>query len=42
MRVDVSNDIYFATEEVGVRFLDCLDPELMADPSCAVLQLAAS
>jgi len=42
MRVDVSIDIYFATEEVGVRFLDRFDPELMADPSCAVLQLAAS
>ena len=42
MRVDVSNDIYFATDEVGVRFLERFDPELMADASCSVLQLAAS
>ncbi len=42
MRVDVSNDIYFATDEVGVRFLERFDAQLMADPSCAVLQLAAS
>jgi HK97 family phage major capsid protein len=42
MRVDVSNDIYFATDEVGVRFLERFDPELMADQSNAVLQLAAS
>src|SRR5258705_2546162 len=41
VRVDVSNDIYFATDEVGIRFLERFDPELMADPSCAVLQLAA-
>jgi HK97 family phage major capsid protein len=42
MRVDVSNDIYFATDEVGIRFLERFDPELMADQACAVLQLAAS
>jgi HK97 family phage major capsid protein len=42
MRVDVSNDIYFATDEVGIRFLERFDPELMADQSNAVLQLAAS
>jgi hypothetical protein len=42
MRVDVSNDIYFATDEVGVRFLERFDPELMADQACAVLQLASS
>jgi HK97 family phage major capsid protein len=42
MRTDVSNDIYFATDEVGVRFLERFDPELMADQSCSVLQLAAS
>jgi HK97 family phage major capsid protein len=42
MRVDVSNEIYFATDEVGIRFLERFDPELMADQSCAVLQLAAS
>jgi len=42
MRVDVSNDIYFATDEVGVRFLERFDPELMADQSNAVLQLSAS
>ena len=41
MRVDVSNDIYFATDEVGVRFLEPIDSELMADQSNAVLQLAA-
>jgi len=42
MRVDVSNDIYFATDEVGVRFLERFGPELMADQSNAVLQLTAS
>lgn len=42
MRVDVSNDVYFATDEVGVRFLERFDPELMADQAMAVLQLAAS
>src|SRR5882672_1569937 len=42
MRIDVSNDIYFATDEVGIRFLERFDPELMADQSNAVLQLAAS
>ncbi len=42
MRVDVSNDIYFATDEVGIRFLERFDPELMADQSNAVLQLSAS
>ena len=42
MRVDDSNDLYFATDEAVVRFLERFDPELMADPSCAVLQLAAS
>jgi HK97 family phage major capsid protein len=42
MRVDVSNDIYFATDEVGVRFLERFDPELMADQSNAVLQLSAT
>src|SRR4051794_40944176 len=42
MRVDVSNDIYFATDEVGIRFLERFDAQLLADQSCAVLQLAAS
>jgi HK97 family phage major capsid protein len=42
MRMDVSNDIYFATDEVGIRFLERFDPELMADQSNAVLQLSAS
>lgn len=42
MRVDVSNDIYFATDEVGIRFLERFDPELMADQSNAVLQLSAT
>jgi HK97 family phage major capsid protein len=42
LRVDVSNDIYFPTDEIGVRFVERFDPELMADASCAVLQLAAS
>jgi hypothetical protein len=31
-----------ATDEVGVRFLDRFDPELMADQFNTVLQLAAS
>jgi len=42
MRADVSNDIYFATDEIGIRFLERFDPELMADQSNAVLQLTAS
>ncbi len=42
LRADVSNDIYFATDEVGVRFLERFDTQLMADQSCAVLQLSAS
>jgi HK97 family phage major capsid protein len=42
LRADVSNDIYFATDEVGVRFLERFDTQLMADQSCAVLQLCAS
>jgi HK97 family phage major capsid protein len=42
VRVDVSNDIYFATDEVGVRFLERFVPKPMADDANAVLQLAAS
>jgi HK97 family phage major capsid protein len=42
VRVDVSNDVYFATDEVGVRFLERFVPKSMADDANAVLQLAAS
>jgi hypothetical protein len=42
MRVDVSNDVYFASDEIAIRFLERFDPQLMADQSCALLQLAAS
>jgi len=31
-----------ATDEVGIRFLERFDPELMSDQSNAVLQLSAS
>lgn len=42
VRVDISNDIYFATDEIGVRFLERFVPKSMADTANAVLQLAAS
>jgi hypothetical protein len=40
--VDVSNEVYFATDEIGVRFLERFVPKPMADDANAVLQLAAS
>ena len=40
--VQVSRDVYFATDEVGIRALERFDIQLMADPATAVLQLAAS
>ena len=42
VRVDVSNEVYFATDEIGVRFLERFVPKPMADDANAVLQLAAS
>ena len=40
--VQISRDVYFATDEVGIRALERFDIELMADQATAVLQLAAS
>ena len=40
--VQVSRDVYFATDEVGIRALERFDIQLMADSATAVLQLAAS
>ncbi len=40
--IQVSRDVYFATDEVGIRALERFDIQLMADNATAVLQLAAS
>ena len=40
--IDVSRDVYFATDEIGFRALERFDCQLMANPAMAVLQLAAS
>jgi HK97 family phage major capsid protein len=40
--LQVSRDVYFATDEVGIRALERFDIQLMADNATAVLQLAAS
>jgi HK97 family phage major capsid protein len=40
--VQVSRDVYFATDEIGIRALERFDIQLMADQATAVLQLAAS
>lgn len=40
--VMVSRDVYFATDEVGIRALERFDIQLMADAATSVLQLAAS
>jgi len=40
--VQISRDVYFATDEVGIRALERFDIELMADQAMGVLQLAAS
>lgn len=42
VRVDVSNEVYFATDEIGVRFIEGFVPKPMADDANAVLQLAGS
>src|SRR4029077_8715126 len=40
--IQASRDVYFATDEVGIRALERCDIQLMADNATAVLQLAAS
>jgi len=40
--IQQSRDVYFATDEVGIRALERFDIQLMADNATAVLQLAAS
>jgi HK97 family phage major capsid protein len=40
--IQASRDVYFATDEVGIRALERFDIQLMADNATAVLQLAAS
>jgi len=40
--LQVSRDVYFATDEVGIRALERFDIQLMADNATSVLQLAAS
>ena len=40
--IQTSRDVYFATDEVGIRALERFDIQLMADNATSVLQLAAS
>jgi len=40
--VQTSRDVYFATDEIGIRALERFDIQLMADNATSVLQLAAS
>jgi HK97 family phage major capsid protein len=40
--IQVSRDVYFTSDEVGIRALERFDIQLMADAATTVLQLAAS
>jgi HK97 family phage major capsid protein len=42
MSVETSRDVYFATDEIGIRALERIDIHLMGQASTAALQLAAS
>ena len=42
MSVETSRDVYFATDEIGIRALERIDIHLMGQSSTAALQLAAS
>jgi HK97 family phage major capsid protein len=42
MSVETSRDVYFATDEIGIRALERIDIHLMGQSSTAALQLSAS
>jgi HK97 family phage major capsid protein len=42
MAVETSRDVYFATDEIGIRALERIDIHLMGQASTAALQLSAS
>ena len=42
MSVETSRDVYFATDEIGIRALERIDIHLMGQSSTATLQLSAS
>lgn len=42
IRIQTSLDVYFATDEIGIRALERFDVNLMANGAAAVLQLAAA
>ena len=42
MSVETSRDVYFATDEIGIRALERIDIHQMGQASTGALQLAAS
>ena len=41
-RVETSREVYFATDEIGMRALERIDVEAMAPDAMTALQLAAA
>jgi hypothetical protein len=42
LSVEISRDVYFTTDEIGIRALERFDVEAMAVDAMAAIQLAAS